>query len=119
MARVKRALVRDPPPTQASEATPAQPPNPPQPVATAMRTPTSRRQPVRKGKRVPIPKKKKGESSTVLIDEDAPSPPPSPSLPLPSTTVVDAIPPKVPIAAPPLQMVPSSTIIPFTDHLKI
>ncbi|XP_024961805.1 proteoglycan 4-like [Cynara cardunculus var. scolymus] len=127
MARVKRALVRDPPPLRAAEPSPTQPSDPPPSVANAaVRTPvSSRRQPTRKGKRLPIAKKKKGESSTILVDEDLPSPlsspsvPPSPSLPPSSTPVaVDTIPPEVPIAAPPLQIMPSAAIVPFTDPLK-
>ncbi|XP_024971961.1 proline-rich protein 36-like [Cynara cardunculus var. scolymus] len=117
MTRVKRATVRDPPQMRASEASPTQPSDPQLPVATAaVRAPVSScRQPARREKRLPVAKKKKGESSTTLIDEDSPSPPPSPSLPPSSIPVVDAIPPEVPIAAPPLQMVPSAAIIPFSD----
>ncbi|XP_024962297.1 proline-rich receptor-like protein kinase PERK9 [Cynara cardunculus var. scolymus] len=124
MARMKRPTVRNPPPSHAVAQPPAQPPSPP-PVTTAaaaVRTPVfSRRQPARRGKRVPVTKKLKGDTSTLLIDEDSSSPLPSPSSalpPTPATVAVDPILPEAPIIVPPLQMVPSDAIIPFTDPLK-
>ncbi|XP_024961783.1 formin-like protein 3 [Cynara cardunculus var. scolymus] len=82
MEGMKRAMVRNPPPPQATEQTSAQAPNPPPSMATV----------------------------------HSPSPPPPP--PPPSTVAVDTIHGEIPIAAPPLQMVHSSAIVPYADPFK-